>query len=191
MHIGPILEAAGEAQKFLELHWAKFCFIGGVAVQRWGEPRFTRDADLSLLTEFVEDEKWVDLLLSAFAARYPGAREFALQRRVLLLKASNGIDLDISLGGLPFEQNCIARASRWIFEDGSYLLTCSAEDLIVHKAFADRGLDWVDIERVIMRQGTALNTRQILRELRPLADLKENPELVIRLQELMDKRRRL
>lgn len=104
MHIGPILEAAGEAQIFLERHGARFCFIGGVAVQRWGEPRFTRDADLSLLTEFVEDEKWVDLLLGSFASRYPGARDFALQRRVLLLKASNGTDLDISLGGLPFEK---------------------------------------------------------------------------------------
>ncbi len=191
MPIGPILEAAGEAQKFLERHDAKFCFIGGVAVQRWGEPRFTRDADLSLLTEFVEDEKWVDLLLGSFVARYPGAREFALQRRVLLLKASNGTDLDISLGGLPFERNCIARASRWFFEDDSYLLTCSAEDLIVHKAFADRPLDWVDIERVIMRQGTSLNTRQILRELRPLAELKEQPDIVTRLQKLIGKRSEL
>jgi hypothetical protein len=94
-------------------------------------------------------------------------------------------------GGLPFEKNCIDRASRWVFADGSYLLTCSAEDLIVHKAFADRPLDWVDIERVIMRQGTALNTRQILRELRPLAELQEQPDLVTRLQDLMEKRRRL
>jgi hypothetical protein len=101
MHIGPILEASGEAQTFLERHGAKFCFIGGAAVQRWGEPRFTRAADLSLLTEFVEDEKWVDLLLGSFVARYPGAREFALQRRVLLIRASNGTDLDISLAGCP------------------------------------------------------------------------------------------
>ncbi len=191
MHIGPILEAAGEAQKFLELHRAKFCFIGGVAVQRWGEPRFTRDADLSLLTEFVEDEKWIDLLLGAFAPRYPGSRDFALQRRVLLLRATNGTDLDISLGGLPFEKTCINRASRWLFEDGSYLLTCSAEDLIVHKAFANRPLDWIDIERVVMRQGTTLNTRQILRELRPLAELKEQPEIATRCQELLEKRRKL
>jgi hypothetical protein len=55
MPIGPILEAAGEAQKFLERHDAKFCFIGGVAVQRWGEPRFTRDADLSKLAGRLAD----------------------------------------------------------------------------------------------------------------------------------------
>ena len=182
MHIGPILEAAIEIQTFLEKHRARYCFIGGVAVQRWGEPRFTKDADLSLLTDFVDDEKWTDLLLGKFNARYPGARDFALQRRVLLIKASNGTDLDVSLSGLAFEKNCIERASRWSFDNGSHLLTCSAEDLIVHKAFADRPLDWIDIEGVIMRQGAALRTRQILAELQPLAELKEQPEIVERLR---------
>ena len=88
MHIGPVLEAAREVQAFLEEHHAHFCFIGGLAVQRWGQPRYTKDADLSLLTDFVEDEKWADLLLSRFSPRYAEAREFALQRRVLLLHAS-------------------------------------------------------------------------------------------------------
>ena len=188
MHIGPILEAAIEIQTYLEEHRAHYCFIGGVAVQRWGEPRFTKDADLSLLTNFVDDEKWTDLLLAKFNARYPGARDFALQRRVLLIKASNGTDLDISLGGLPFEKHCIERASQWHFEDGSRLLVCSAEDLIVHKAFADRPLDWIDIEGVIMRQGAALKTVQILKELQPLAALKEQPEIVNRLRQLLKKR---
>lgn len=188
MHIGPILEAAIEIQTFLEKHRARYCFIGGVAVQRWGEPRFTKDADLSLLTDFVDDEKWTDLLLGQFEARYPGARDFALQRRVLLIKASNGTDLDVSLSGLPFEKNCMARASYWRFDDGNRLLTCSAEDLIVHKAFADRPLDWIDIEGVIMRQGTALKTKQVVAELRPLAELKEQPDIVDRLQLLLKKR---
>ncbi|MFM7375437.1 MAG: hypothetical protein ACKOAL_12755 [Chthoniobacterales bacterium] len=188
MHIGPLLEAALEVQTYLEEHQARFCFIGGVAVQRWGEPRFTKDADLNLLTGFVEDEKWTDLLLGKFEARYPGAREFALQRRVLLVRSKNGTDLDISLGGLPFEKNCIGRASRWLFADGRYLLTCSAEDLVVHKAFANRPLDWVDIEGVIMRQGPGLKTAQIFGELQPLAELKEEPEIVTRLKVLLRKR---
>jgi hypothetical protein len=84
MHIGPVLEAAREVQAFLEQNHARFCFIGGLAVQRWGQPRYTKDADLSLLTDFVEDEKWADLLLACFAPRYADARKFALQRRVWL-----------------------------------------------------------------------------------------------------------
>jgi hypothetical protein len=59
----------------------------------------------------------------------------------------------------------------------------------VHKAFADRPLDWIDIEGVIMRQGAALRTRQILAELQPLAELKEQPEIVERLRQLLNKRK--
>lgn len=173
-------------QGFLEQQRARFCFIGGLAVQRWGQPRYTKDADLSLLTDFVEDEKWTDLLLSRFSPRYAEAREFALQRRVLLVRASNGTDLDISLGGLPFEKSCISRSTPWHFEDGSYLLTCSAEDLVVHKAFANRPQDWVDISGIIARQGLALSRAQILQELRPLTELKEQPEIVSHLEQMLD-----
>ena len=59
----------------------------------------------------------------------------------------------------------------------------------MHKAFADRPLDWIDIEGVIMRQGAALRTRQILAELQPLAELKEQPEIVERLRQLLNKRK--
>jgi len=38
-----------------------FCVIGGLAVQRWGEPRMTRDADATVLTEFVNDERLVEI----------------------------------------------------------------------------------------------------------------------------------
>jgi len=33
----------------------RFCFIGGVAVQRWSTPRFTQDIDLTLITGFGDE----------------------------------------------------------------------------------------------------------------------------------------
>lgn len=39
----PLLAAAAEVQHFLRGAGEQFCFIGGIALQRWGEPRFTRD----------------------------------------------------------------------------------------------------------------------------------------------------
>ena len=72
--LNPVLEAARELQVFLESQEADFCFIGGLAIQRWGEPRFTNDTDASLLTRFVDDEKWIDLLLTRFQPRRPEAR---------------------------------------------------------------------------------------------------------------------
>ncbi|PYP42555.1 MAG: hypothetical protein DMD43_02440, partial [Gemmatimonadetes bacterium] len=61
---------------------------------------------------------------------------------------------------------------------GVSLRTCSAEDLIVHKAFAARPQDWVDVEGVILKQRGRLAWPQIWSELNELAALKEEPELL-------------
>ena len=45
-----LLEAAQEIQQFCRNRDWRFCFIGGIAVQRWGEARLTRDADLTVYT---------------------------------------------------------------------------------------------------------------------------------------------
>lgn len=105
-----LLEAAKEAGAFMtERVWA-FCIIGGLAVQRWGEPRTTLDADMVLLARWGEEEPYVEALLARFASRIPDGRAFALSRRVLLLLASNGKNVDIALGALPFEEEMVRRA---------------------------------------------------------------------------------
>ena len=52
------------------------------------------------------------------------------------------------------------------------------------KAFADRPRDWVDLEGVLVRQGGALDWTHIRRHLIPLAEIKEAPEIVPRLEAL-------
>ena len=51
-----VLEAAEEVQAFCLKQGWRLCFIGGVALQRWGEPRLTQDAGLTLLTGFGNEE---------------------------------------------------------------------------------------------------------------------------------------
>ena len=67
---GLLLAAARVQVSFLEHGW-RFCFIGGVAVQRWGNPRFTRDLDITLLTGFGDEKKFVDVLLEELRPRRP------------------------------------------------------------------------------------------------------------------------
>jgi len=52
------------------------------------------------------------------------------------------------------------------------------------KAIAGRDQDWMDIKGVIVRQGDKLDWATLLSELRPLCDLKEDPEIVRRLEQL-------
>jgi hypothetical protein len=181
----PIYSTALEIEAFCAARGWRFCFIGGVAVQRWGEPRFTEDVDLTLLTGFGSEASYVELLLGRFKARLPDVRQFALRSRVVLLETAEGVPIDVALGAMPFEERAVARASPFDFGAGRTIATCSAEDLIVFKAFAGRPLDWQDIEGIVARQGDRLDTAQIREELIPLLELKEEPEAAERLEAIL------
>ncbi len=168
---------------FIQHHW-EFCFIGGIALQRWGEPRLTRDVDVNLLTGFGKEEPFVDKLLAQYKGRMADAKEFALTQRVLLLRSDSGIGIDIVLTGLPFEKTLVKRSTTFEFIENATLLTCSAEDLVVMKAFADRGRDWWDIETIIVRQRGHLDWSYILKQLVPLCEIKESPEIIAKLENL-------
>ncbi len=186
--LSKILRAALELQEFCQSRKWRFCFIGGLAYQPWGDPRATLDADITLLTGFGNEESYVDTLLARFPPRRNDAREFALRNRVLLLWSSDGIGIDIGLGALPFEERSIERSSHRKIAPGCSLRVCSAEDLIVHKAFASREQDWIDVDKILMRQGKKLDTGQIFEELRPLVALKEDDTILPRLEQRMRKR---
>jgi hypothetical protein len=180
-----LLLAASKLEEMLvERRW-RFCFIGGVAVQRWGNPRFTQDLDLTLLTGFGEEEDFIDSLLNALRPRRPDARDFALQNRVLLAQTADGIDVDVALGAVPFEERSVVRATSWQLQEGIRLTTCSAEDLIVHKAFAGRGRDWDDLETILIRQHRQLDLAQVRFELQPLLELKGEPESLGRFNQVV------
>ncbi len=167
-----------------------FCIIGGLAVQHWGEPRFTKDVDLTILTGFGDEEPVVDGCLVLYEPRIENARAFALQNRVLLLKSAEGFGIDIALGALEFEQSAVDRAADIEVMDGKTLRLCTAEDLIVMKAFADRPLDWNDVQGIIIRQGVGnLDWKYIFRYLVPLGEAKEQPEIVERLRKMAGERK--
>ncbi|MCW5979161.1 MAG: hypothetical protein KIT09_13880 [Bryobacteraceae bacterium] len=179
-----IFEVARQVQDFCDRREWRSCFIGGIAVQRWGEPRVTRDVDLTLITGFGGEAPYVDALLAAFPARMEEAREFALRHRVLLLRAPGGVGIDVSLGALEFEEVVVSRASVYSFAPGVDIRTCSAEDLVVLKIFASRPLDMRDAESVVIRHGDRLDWRYIEDQLRQLAELKPEARLLDTLDRL-------
>jgi hypothetical protein len=164
-----------------------YCFIGGIALQRWGQPRLTTDIDVTVLTGIGSEISYIDELLSLYSGRLPNTRDFALKHRVLLLVSEEGIPIDVALGSIAFEEQMTAMATRHEFLPGLFLPTCSAEELVILKSFADRARDWADIETVLARQQNNLDWSYILEQLRPLCELKENPEIVDRLIRLRDK----
>lgn len=172
---------ASEIQSFCHHRDWRFCFIGGLALQRWGEPRLTGDIDLTILTGFGPESAYISELSDRYAGRIADAADFAQRHRVLLLQSQRGVPIDISLGALPFEERVIERASSYRYLADVRLLTCSAEDLVVLKAFADRPRDWADIEGVLTRTGSRLDWHTIEAELQPLCEAKEAPHILPRL----------
>jgi hypothetical protein len=172
-----LFEAADEVCRFLRGQGWEFCVIGGLAVQKWGEPRTTLDADLTLLADWGDEEQYVRVILEHFPSRIADAHAFARDRRVLLIQASNGKDVDIVLGALPFEVDMVRRAVPVEFAPGVLLPCCTAEDLFVMKAFAARPRDWADAESIAARQ-EFLDKDYIMVHLSELCALKEAPEIV-------------
>lgn len=172
--------AADLQSRFQSLGW-RFCLIGGLALQRWGEPRETIDVDVTLLTGFGGEESFVREILSWYEPRVADPAGFARENRVLLVQAPSGVGIDIALGGMPFEESAVARATPYEFAQGILLQTASAEDLIVMKAFASRAKDWVDLEGILIRQARCLDWAYVESQLQPLVELKEEPEILVRL----------
>jgi hypothetical protein len=124
--------------------------VGGVAVSLLGRPRFTRDIDALIDL----DESRLPTLLEGLRAfgivpRLEEALEFARRSRVLLLKHEpSQIEIDLILGGLPFERAAVAAGqSRSI---GNFAIRLPrVEDLMIMKSVAQRPQDLLDIEGLI------------------------------------------
>ena len=182
-----LVEAALDIERFCRQQNWRFCIIGGLAVQRWGEPRQTRDVVLTVLAPLGAEEDHIEPLIAQYRPRIDDAREFALQHRVVLVETASGIPLDISLGALPYEARVIERGSAFELGSSQSVTTCSPEDLVVLKAFAGRPQDWLDIEGIIARQSAGLDRSLVLVELRSLLELKDDVSAASTLEALFNK----
>lgn len=180
-----VLEAAREIFDWLEQQHIPACLIGGLAVQRWGEPRFTRDVDVTVLAPYGSEETIIAACLSRFQPRIPDVQRFALDHRILLLTASNGVPLDLALGAIDFEIEAVERASPYEFASGVVVRTCSAEDLIIHKAVAGRPQDLVDVKGIVARQLGGLDLERIRHWIRIMSELKEDPDMVAQFEAIV------
>jgi hypothetical protein len=182
--VNKIYAAAKEIQEFCDERGWSACIIGGLAVLRWGEPRGTQDVDLCLVTRLGEESHFVQELLERFRSRIDDALPFALQNRIVLLTASNGIAIDVGLGAFPFEERMIERSSRFAFLPDVVLATCSAEDLVILKTIAGRGRDWSDIEGIAVVQRDTLDWGYVTEVLMSLSGVFESEAALTRLAEV-------
>lgn len=164
--------------------------IGGVAASLLGRPRLTQDVDVVVL---LEEKRWEEFLKAGarfgFVPRIKDAFRFARRARVFLLNhKQSGVDVDIALAALPFEEETIRRA-KWINVGGISLPLPTPEDLIIMKAVAHRPRDLADIESLLDAH-PKLDLRRVRRWVREFSAALEMPDILKDLETIIARRRR-
>ena len=132
-----------------------YMVIGGQAVLLYGEPRLTKDIDLTIgadLSRLSEVRCLVDTLGLRVLA---DPETFTRQTMVLpCQEPESGIRVDIIFSFTPYEQQALKRTKPVKLGDEE-IRFASLEDLIVHKIIAGRPRDLEDVTNVLRKNPTA------------------------------------
>lgn len=147
--LAPLLAAISAATQWLEAAGVDAAIVGGVAASIHGRPRVTKDVDFVAIA----DPHDAATLLESAAAfgivpRIEDALELVLTTRVLLLRhEASTVEIDVSLGALPFEHDLVTGCTRMTI-DGVDVALARPEDIIIMKSLAMRPRDVADIAAI-------------------------------------------
>jgi hypothetical protein len=174
--------------RWWESQHAQGVVIGGLAASLLGRPRMTRDVDALVI---LPEDRWAAFLEAGsafgFVPRGADALAFAREARALLVRHQpTGIDVDVALGCLPFEEEAVARATA-VQVAGVSVPLPTPEDLVIMKAVAHRERDVGDIDGLLTAHPD-LDVDRVRHWVRAFADALEAPELYDDLQLQLERR---
>jgi len=149
-------------------HGVGHIVIGGFAVTVWGEPRFTRDLDVTVSVPPDKFAETIHLISSRFTSLAQDPVKFATETRVLPIMVES-VPVDLIFAALPYEEDAIARAHPIKLHNGT-VPVCSPEDLILHKIVSQRPRDHEDIEGVFRYRHSELDYSYLDPRVEELAD---------------------
>ena len=109
---------------------------------------------------------------------------FARHNRLPLLTYEDGVEIDLSFGALPFEEEMIRNAEPIEISPGCMASIATAEALVIMKAIAWRRKDQLDIQEIISINNK-LDWDPIVDQFAEYAELLEVPERVAKLRALI------
>lgn len=136
----------------LERHNIPYMLIGGQAVLLYGEPRLTRDIDITLGVDVDKLQNIISLAGELALKILPENIEtFARQTMVLpVVHEETGIRVDFIFSFSPYEQQAIAKARKVrILDQDVYF--AAPEDVVIHKIVAGRPRDIEDVRGIMLR----------------------------------------
>lgn len=136
----------------LTRHKIPYMIIGGQAVLLYGEPRLTKDIDITLGVNINHLDELLAIARELSLKPLPrDVQSFVRQTMVLpTLDENTGIRVDFIFSFTPYETGAINRAKKVKILDQDVNFA-SPEDLIIHKIFAGRPRDIEDVRTVLLK----------------------------------------
>ena len=137
-----------ELLKLFEKHNIRYLVVGGYAVMKYSEPRFTKDLDIWIATD-PENAHCVYEALKEFGAPLAGltANDFVQKEYFYQMgRPPLRIDIMMSIPGIEFDEAWQHRKA--VELDDHKILFISRSDLIRAKEASGRPQDKIDIERL-------------------------------------------
>ncbi|MCK4328365.1 nucleotidyl transferase AbiEii/AbiGii toxin family protein [candidate division WOR-3 bacterium] len=129
-----------------------YIIIGGQAVLLYGEPRLTRDIDITLGINIDKLPELLDVIEYIGATPIPEDIE-TFVRETYVLPARDTISdirMDFIFSSTTYERQAIKRANKIKIKETS-INFASIEDVIIHKIFAGRPRDIEDVKSIILK----------------------------------------
>ncbi len=130
-----------------------YIIIGGQAVLIYGEPRQTRDIDITLGVDIDQKEKVLNLIRKAGLEALPENCEEFIDRTYVLpcLELKSHLRIDFIFSHSEYEKVALNRTNKISIND-TPVCFASPEDLIIHKIIAGRSRDLEDVRTVLVKQ---------------------------------------
>jgi len=136
----------------LDKYQIPYMVIGGQAVLLYGEPRLTKDIDITLgisVDHLGEMKAIVNRLNLKYLVK--NVDEFVKETMVLpVIDQKSGIRIDFIFSYSPYEWQAIERARKISFER-TEIKFASLEDLVIHKMIAERPRDIEDVQSILLK----------------------------------------
>lgn len=129
-----------------------YMIIGGQAVLYYGEPRFTKDIDITLGIDADSLSKVLVLTSELnLTILVNDVEDFVKKTMVLpLLDASTGVRVDFIFSHSQYERQAIERAKGVKFGKTSVKFAL-LEDVVIHKIIAGRPRDMEDVSTILLK----------------------------------------
>ncbi len=145
-------ELLAKIARSLKKHKMPYMVIGGQAVLLYGEPRMTKDIDITLGLQSSKLDELLEVTKELGIAALPDKPDQFVARTGVLpsVHQPSGIRIDFIFSSSAYESHALKRANRVKIDD-TEVCFASVEDLVIHKMIAGRPRDIEDVMALLLK----------------------------------------